>query len=380
MEEKPNIVPHDEMVFNFKTERRNGDATHVNPKSNHTAHDQITLIKQFLMGENDQPPPNSCHVNSTVRIDGGVVRDSPPPWSDYPGDASSFLSELSYQQDDRFSAPFPPCSPQNGMQPSFYTNGYDHVSPGKLPGQPNSLQRDGPQQMDSVNLIYPLIPDITKPSHPSMSNPFVNGAQRQDICDVHVQAGISDLNKVLQNGTESLPSYLRQEGTVIHSLKQRFDRSRNGFYHPNSGSQFPTVTQPPSQSYPACGFMGHASATEAPNQDPSMWFGPSNTVPLNHIPQVPQVEEVLSVDDLTPSLLVDPMVPYGDLENLHNGHPSESMYPDSVHPINRMHFNKSMGQNYQTPQNVKQKRVDDSENQRFQPGGNNSILKMMLTL
>ena len=375
VEEKPNILPPDQMVFNFKTEHRNGDATYLNPK--HSEHDHINLIKQFLMGEDNQPPPNSCRqLESPLQVDGGIIHDSPPPWADYPVDASSVLSELNFHQGNRSTAPYPPCPQQNGKQPSFHMNGYDQI-PGMIQGQANGGQCGGPQPLDSTNIMYPFLPDMSNHANTSMSNPYVNGVHTQDICDVHVQTSMNGLNQVLQNGTDFLPPYLRQEGTVIHSLQQRFGHNQNGFYHPKKEGNFTTATQLPNGNHHSYDFMGHASVTEITRQDPSMCFGPPNNTHLNHNPQVPQVEEVLSVDDLTPSLFTDPMVPYGNPENFHNGHLPQSMHSTGVYPPSEMHLSQSVGQSFQTPQQLQQK---SSAQNQFQPASNNSLLKRMLTL
>ena len=382
VDEKPNILSHGGITVNFKVERRNGDATHANSKRNHTEHDQINLIKQFLMGEDNQPPPSACQLGSTVRVDGGLIRDSPPPWANYPIDASSVIPELNFQQDNRSSAPCPPCPPQNGTQPSLHLNGYDHI-PDILQDRANGLHCARPQQLDSTNHIYPFLPDMSNHVNAPVPNPYANTVHNEDISDVLVQLGMNGINTTLQNGTDGLPPYLRQEGTVVHSLQQRFSHSPNGFYHPPKEGNFHTVPQPPTQNHHAYNIMGHASATDLPGQNTNLWFGSSNTPQSNPSAQLPQVDEVLSVDDLTPSLFVDPMVPYGNTESFHNtGHFSESMHPSNVnaYPPSDMHMNQPVGQNFQTPQNMQQKRVNNAGNKSLQPGTNNSILKRMLTL
>ena len=383
VEEKPNILSREGMVFNSKPERRNGSTPHVHTKSQHSAHDQINLIKQFLMGVNSQPPARACHSQTITRVDGGVIPDSPPPpaWSDYPGDPSSVLPELNFQQNDGLSAPYPPFPLQNGVNSSLFTNGYDHT-PGRLPVQPNGLScGGGTQQMDSTNLIYPSIPNIRDPTvNPSMSNPSVNGVDELDAFNLHVDAGIGDLHDILQDGPGNLSHYLQQEGTVFHSLKQRLNHGQNGLHHPQNEVLFPPVNQPFPASYPACDFLSNSSATGTPNQDPKLWFGASGTVPLNHgPPQVPQVPEAFNVDDLTPSLFVDPNVPFANQGNVPVCQPSQSMYSSDVSRTNGMHMSPRMAQKFQTPQNVQQGQ-SDSRNQSFNPGGNNSILKMMLTM
>lgn len=383
VEEKPNILSREGMVFNSKPERRNGSTPHVHTKSKHSAHDQINLIKQFLMGVNSQPPARACHLETITRVDGGVIPDSQPPpaWSDYPGDPSSVLPELNFQQNDGLSAPYPPFPPQNGVNSSLFTNGYDHT-PGRLPVQPNGLScGGGTQQMDSTNLIYPSIPNIRDPTvNPSMSNPSVNGVDELDAFNLHVDAGIGDLHDILQDGPGNLSHYLQQEGTVFHSLKQRLNHGQNGLHHPQNEVLFPPVNQSFPASYPACDFLSNSSATGTPNQDPKLWFGASGTVPLNHgPPQVPQVPEAFNVDDLTPSLFQDPNVPFANQGNVPVCQPSQSMYSSDVSRTNGMHMSPRMAQKFQTPQNVQQ-RQSDSRNQSFNPGGNNSILKMMLTM
>lgn len=375
VEEKPNILAHDGMVFNFKAEHRNGTTAHANPKPNHTAHDQINLIKQFLMGEDNHPPPNSCQHQSAVQVEGGLIRDSPLPWDDV--DASSVLSELKFQHDDRSSVPFPPYPPQNGIQPSLHVNGFDHI-PDILQGHASVSQPGKPQHPDTTNLIYPFLPDTSDHTNASMSSPHVNGMQEQDICSVHVEMGFNNLNQVLQNGTDCLPPYLRQEGTVVHSLQERLKHNQNGFYQPHKESNFPTVSQRATENNHTYDYMGLASATGLPGQDPNLWFGSSSAAQFNHSSQVHQAEDVLSVDDLTPSLFTGPAVPCGNPENFHNGH--FTVHPASVYPSSEKHLNQSAGQSFQSPQNVQQKQVNGSRSQNFQPGSNNSILKMMLTL
>lgn len=379
-DEKPNILSHDGMTVNCKIEHRNGDSTNVNSRRNHTAHDQINLIKQFLMGENNQPPPNSCQHGETVRIDGGIICDSPPPWADYPADPSSVLPDFNFHQDNRSGVPCPPCPPENGTQPSLHVNGFDHI-PDILPGRGNGLQCGRHPQVDPTNHIYPFLPDMSTHADPPVSNPYVNGVHNEDIGDVHVELAMNGINTTLQSGTDLLPPYLRQEGTVIHSLQQRLSHNGNGFCHSQKQSNYQTVNKPPTENHLGYDFMGHPSTTDLPRQDPSLWFRSSNTSQSNQNSQLPQVDEVISIDDLTPSLFADPMVPFGNPENPHSkAHFTGAMPPANVYPAGGMHLNQPVGQHFQTPPILHQKRDNEGASQSFQPSGNNSILKMMLTL
>lgn len=385
VDEKPNIVSRDGLIVNLKAEPINGDTSHAHSQRNHNAHDRINRIKQFLMGEDDRPPPNSCQLGGPVRIDGGFIRDSPVQWHNYPVDGSSVLPDLKFQQDDISSVLYPQCPPQqNGKQPLLTADGFDHI-PDILQGRGNGLQLGGSQQLDASNYIYPFLPDISNYSNATVLNPCSNKVNNHDTIDsdTNVYLAMNGFNKTPSSELDSLPGFLGPNGTANHVLQhqQRLIHGQNGFYpHPQRKGNYQTVTELPNQKYAAYDFLGHASATGISGQDPNLWHSATQSNPNTHHPRV---DDVIKVDDLTPTLFADPVVSYGNLESLHtNGRFVDSMHTQlsNVYTNSEMNMNHAVGQNVQTPQNLPQKRASENVSQNFQPGSNNSILKMMLSL
>lgn len=364
MEEKPTIS-HDGTVYNFKTEHRNGGTAHIDSKPNHSAFEQINLIKQFLMGGDTDSLPNIHQAENTVRINGGGIHDFAPPWADYPVETSPVLTEVNFQQDGRCPAPYPP---QNGMQSSFHTN--ECRVPGTLQGQVNTAQFGGSRQPDTINLIYPFPPDMNS------SNSYTNGVDKQDIPELLTSIGA--INKSLQNGSDFIPGFLLPEDNLHHSFQPRYQTNQNGLYHAEIEGGFSTVADAATENRHAHDFMVNASITGIPRQDTSLWLSSPNTAQFAQNMQVPQIEELLSVDELTPSLYVDHMAPYGNPGKFHNGHITESVHPANVFPTNGIHLNQSVGQSYQKQNFQKTAGSTESMDQTFQSDGS-SLLKMMLS-
>ena len=381
VEEKPNIA-RDGMIYGFKTERRNGDATRIESKQNPSAYEQINLIKQFLMGGDPNPPSNVHQSDNTVRINGGSLRDIPPLWANYPVETSPVLTEINFQQDDRASGLYPP---QNGMQSSFHAN--ECRVPGTSEGHVNLPQFGRPQQSDTDNLIYPFPPNMnghvnhSDPFPPNMnghvnhSDSFTNGVGMQDIPELPVS--IDSFNKPVQNGSDFIPAFSFQEGNLHYPFKQQYHTGKNGFSHTERAGGFSKVADCASTSHPVHDFKVNAGIPGVPRQDTTLWFSSPDNAQLTPDMNIPPIEDVLSVDDLTPSLCVEHMAPYRNPAKFQNGNIMDSVHTGNAFPPpNGIHMNQPMAQNVQkqnfqhTPANGKS--VD--------PTGGNSLLKMMLTL
>ena len=366
VEEKPSIA-QDGMIYTLKTERRGGDATRTKSKPNPSAYEQINLIKQFLMGGDPNPPSNVHQSDNTVRINGGSLHDIPPLFANYPAETSPGLSEINFQQDDRGSGLYPP---QNGMQSSFHGN--DGRVSGMSEGHANLPQYGIPQQPDTDNLIYPFPPNMN--GHLNPSNFFTNGVGRQDIPELPVS--IDSLHKPVQNGSDYIPAFPFQEGSLHHSFKPPYHTGQNGFSPAERAGGFSRVADCASTSHPAHDFNANAGVPGVPRQDTTLWFSSPDNAHLTPDVDIPPIEDVLSVDDLTPSLCVEHMAPYRNPTKFQNGNIMESAHTGNVFlPPNGIHMNQPMVQNIQkqsyqnTPANGKS--VD--------PKGGNSLLKMMLT-
>lgn len=369
VEEKPTIA-QDGTIYSFKTERRSGDAAHIGSKPNHSAYEQINLIKQFLMGGDPNPPSNVRQSDNTVRINGGSVPDIPPPWANYPVETSPVLTEINYQQDDRGSVLYPP---QNGMQSSYYAN--DCRVPGMSEGHANLPQFGRPQQPDTDNLIYPFPPNIN--GHVNPSNSFTNGVSRQDIPELPVS--IDSLNKSMQNGSDFTPAFPFPEGSLHHSFKPQYQTGQNGFNPAERAGGFSKVVDCATTNHPAHDFNVNAGVPGIPRQDTSLWFSSPDNAQLPQNVDVPPIE-VLSVDELTPSLCVDHMAAYRNAGKFQNGNIMESVHTANVcpPPPNGIHLNQPMVLNVQKQNFQNTHGNGKNVHQPFQSGGN-SLLKMMLT-
>lgn len=374
VEEKPNIA-QDGTVFNFKTEHRNGDTAHIDSKRNHSAYEQINLIKQFLMGADANPLSNVHQTDNTVRVNGETVHDIPPLWANYPAERSPVLTEISYQQDDRCQGTYPP---QNGMPSSFHAN--DCRVPGMAQGLANGPQFGRPQQPDTSTLIYPFPPDLN--GHVNPSNSFPNGVNRQDIPKQPLPVSIDSFNK-LQNGSEFIPAFPPPNGSLHHSFQPQYQNTQNGPYPAEREGGFSKVADSTTENHLTHDFIVNASVTGIPRQDTGLWFSSPDTAQLSQNVQIPPIEDVLSVDELTPSLCVEHMAPYRNSGKFHNGfhnaNITESLHPANVFPPNGIHLNQPMGQNFQKQNFQNTPGSAESVDQTFQSGGN-SLLKMMLTL
>ena len=364
VEEKPNIA-QDGTIYSFKTERRNGDASHIESKPNPSACEQINLIKQFLMGGDPNPPSNVYRSDNTTRINGGSLHDIPPLWSNYPVETSPVLAEINLQQDDRGSGLY---LPQNGMQSSFHAN--DCRVPGMSEGHANLSQFGRPQQRDTDNLMYPFSPNMN--GHLNPSNSFTNVVGRQDVPELPVS--IDSFNKPMQNGS-AFPSF--QEGNLHHSFTPQYHTGQNGFRPSEGAGGFSKVADCASTSYPVHDFKVNAGVPGVPRQDATLWFSSPDNAQLTQDVDIPPIEDVLSVDDLTPSLCVEHMAPYRNPAKLQNGNIMESVHTGNVFPPpNGIHMNQPMVQNVQK-QNFQN---SPANGKRLDPTGGNSLLKMMLTL
>lgn len=366
VEEKPNIA-QDGSIYGFKTERRSGDATRIESKPNPSACEQINLIKQFLMCGDPNPPSNVHQSDNTVRINGGSLHDIPPLWSNYPVETSPVLTEINFQQDDRGSGLYPP---QNGMQSSFHAN--DCRVPVMSEGHANLPQFGRPEQPDTDNLMYPFPTNMN--GHLNPSNSFTNGVGRQDIPELPVS--IDSFNKPMQNGSDFIPAFPFQDGSLRYPFKQQYHTGQNGFSPAERTGGFPKVADCASTSHLVHDFKVNAGVPGVPRQDTTLWFSSPDNGQLTPDVDIPPIEDVLSVDDLTPSLCVEHMAPYRNPAKFQNGNIMDSVHTGNVFPPpNGIHLNQPMGQNVQkqnfqnTPANGKS--VD--------PTGGNSLLKMMLT-
>lgn len=433
VEEKPNI--RNGLIVNLKTEPRNGDVTHAHSKPNHSAHDRINLIKQFLMGEDDRPPPNSCHVGGPVRIDGGVIRDSPLPWTDYPVDASSVFTQLNFQQGDRSSVFYPDFPPQqNGKQPLLHANGFDHI-PDILQGRANGFQNVVSQQADTDNYYFPFLQNASNQSNAAtVSNPYENKVNHPDVSGVNVHLGLNGFNKIVPSPPDCLPGFLCQNGTGNHSLNQHPAGQNGSYQQPQREGNYQTLTNLPSGNRPDYNFVehgnvtdlpeladvtgipglanvtgvaelvgvtgipglanvrgisghssvtglpGHANFNGTPGQNINVWQTSAQPNPNSH---VPQVDEVINVDDLTPTLFTDPQGLHENPQGFYsNGFSVNSVRETrtNVYDHSDISVNQQTGKNLQTAQKLQQKRADESASQNYQKTSSNSILKMMLSL
>ena len=364
VEEKPSVA-QDGTIYSFKTERRRGGASHIESKPNPSACEQINLIKQFLMGGDPSPPSNVYQSDNTSRINGGSNHDIHPLWSNYPVETSPVLTEITFQQDNRGPGLYPP---QNGMQSSFHAN--DYRVPGMSEGHANLSQFGKPRQPDTDTLMYPFPPNMN--GQLNLSNSFTNGVVRQDIPELPVS--INSLNKPMQNGS-AFPTF--QEGSLHHSFKPQYHTGQNGFSPAEGAGGFSKVADYPSTSYPVHDFKANASVPGMPRQDTTLWFSSSDNAQLSQDMDIPPIEDVLSVDDLTPSLCVEHMSPYRNPAKFQNGNIMESVHTGNVFsPPNGIHVNQPM------VQNIKKQNFQNSpaNGKSLDPTGGNSLLKMMLTL
>lgn len=376
-EEKPNIA-QDGRIYSFKTEHRNSASTRVDPKHNHSAHEQINLIKQFLMGGDANPLSNVHQSDNTVRANGKTLHGIPPLWASYPVERSSVLSEISYQQDDRCQVPYPP---QNGIQSSFHANDF-RVS-GMAQGISNGPQFGGSQQSDTNTAIYPFPPDMN--DHVNTSHFFTNGVNRQAIPELPVSI---DSFNTLPNGPGLIPAFPPPEGSLHHSFQPRYQTNQNGLTPAGSGG-FSNLADTTTGNHLTHDFID----TGTPRQDTSLWLSSPDTTHLPQSVQIPPIEEVLSVDELTPTLGVDHMAPYQHSGKFHNGFHNADI-TESVHPSfppNGIHLNQPVGQNFHKQSFQNTPGGAANVDQPFSSGGNslllppdgkggNSLLKMMLTL
>ena len=430
VEEKPNI--RNGVIVNLKTEPKKGEITHAHSKPNHSAHDRINLIKQFLMGEDDRPPPNSCHVRSPLRIDGGVIRDSPPPWTEYPVDGSSVFTELNYQQGDRSSMFYPDFPPQqNGKQPLLHANGFDHI-PDILQGRGNGFQNVESKQADTANFYYPFLQNASNQSNAAtLSNPYENKVNHPDVSGLNVHLGLNGFNKTTPTCP---PGFLGQNGTGNHSLNQRPAGQNGSYAQPQREGNYQTRPNLPSGNLPDYNFVEHANVTDLPEfadvtgmpgiandtsmpdladvtgvpglanvrgmprhlsvtgipghanfsapsgQNANMW---QTSAQSNPNPHVPQADEVINVDDLTPTLFTDPHGLHENPAGFHsNGFSMDSIRETqtNVYDHSDIIANQQMGNNVQAAQKLQLERADDKTGQNYQTTSSNSILKMMLSL
>ena len=370
VEEKPSIAQNG-TIYGFKTERRSSDASHIESKPNSSAYEQINLIKKFLMGGEPNPPSNARQSDNTPRINGGSLHDIPPLWANYPPETSSVLTEINFQPDDRGSSFYPP---QNGMQPSFHANGCR--VPGFSEGHANLPQFDRPQQPDTDNLIYPFPPNIN--GHPNPSNSFTNGIGRQDIPQLPIS--IDNLGKPTQNGSDFIPAFPFQEGNLHHPFNPQYRTGQNGFSPAEKAGGFSKVADIVSSNHPVHNFKVNAGVSGVPRQDTTLWFSSPDNAQLTQDVDIPPIEEVLSVDDLTPTLCVEHMVPYRNPANFQNSNNMESVHTGNVFPPpNGIHMNQSLVQKVQKHNFQNTHANDQNVDPAFQSGGN-SLLKMMLTL
>lgn len=430
VEEKPNI--RNGLIVNLKTEPKKGEITHAHSKPNPSAHDRINLIKQFLMGEDDRPPPNSCHVRGPLRIDGGVIRDSPPPWTEYPVDGSSVFTELNYQQGDRSSVFYPDFPPQqNGKQPLLHANGFDHI-PDILQGRGNGFQNVESKQADTANFYYPFLQNASNQSNAAtLSNLYENKVNHPDVSGVNLHLGLNGFNKTTPNCP---PGFLGQNGTGSHSLNQRPAGQNGSYAQPQREGNYQTRPNLPSGNLPDYNFVEHANVTDLPEfadvtgipgiasdtslpeladvtgvpglanvrgmpghlsvtgipghanfsapsgQNANMWQASAQSNPNPH---VPQADEVINVDDLTPTLFTDPHGLHENPAGFHSNGFSMDSIPETrtnVYDHSDMIVNQQMGNDLQAAQKLQLKRADENTGQNYQTTSSNSILKMMLSL
>ena len=368
VEEKPSIA-QDGTIFSFK--QRSGDASRVESKPNPSACEQINLIKQFLMRGDPNPPSNVHQSDNTVRMNGGSLHDIPPLWANYPVETSPVLTEINFQQDDRGSSLYPS---QNGIQSSFHVN--DCRVPGIPEGHADLLQFGRPQP-DIDNLIYPFPPNMN--GHLNPSNSLTNGIGRQDIPELPVS--IDSFNDPMPNGSDFIPAFPFQEGSLHHSFKPQCHTGQNGFRPAERAGGFSKVADIASSSHPAHDFKVNAGVAGVPRQDTTLWFSSPDNAQLTQDVDIPPIEEVLSVDDLTPSLCVEHMAPYRNPAKFQNGNIIESaVHTGNVFPPhNGIHMNQPMVQNAPKQNYHNTLANGKSVDPAFQSGGN-SLLKMMLTL
>ena len=121
----------------------------------------------------------------------------------------------------------------------------------------------------------------------------------------------------------------------------------------------------------------NAGVPGVPRQDTTLWFSSPDNAQLSQDMDIPPIEDVLSVDDLTPSLCVEHMAPYRNPAKFQNGNIVESVHTGNVYPPrNGIHVNQPMVQNIQK-QNFQN---SPANGKSLDPSGGNSLLKMMLTL
>lgn len=367
VEEKPNIA-QDGTIYSFKTERRIGDATRIESKPNPSAHEQINLIKQFLMGGDPTPLSNVHQSDNTVRINGESLHDIPPPWANYPVETSPVLTEINFQQDNRSSGLYPP---QNGMQSAFHAN--ERRVPGMSEGHANLPQFGRPQQPNTDNLMYPFPPNMN--GHVNPSNSYTNGVGMHDIPELPVT--IESFNKPMQNGSDFTPAFPFQEGSLHYPLKQQYHTGQNGFIPAERVGGFSKVADCASTGHPGHDFQVNTGIPGVPRQDTTLWFSSPDNVQLTPDVDIPPIEDVLSVDDLTPSLCVEHMAPYRNPAKFQNGNIMDSAHTGNAFPPpNGIHMNQPMAQNVQK-QNFQH---SPANGKSVDPTRGNSLLKMMLTL
>lgn len=369
VEEKPTIA-QDGRIYSFKTEHRNSTTTRIDPKHNHSAHEQINLIKQFLMGGDADPLSNVHQSDNTVRASGKTLHGIPPLWANYPVERSPVLTEISFQQDDRCQVPYPP---HNGIPSSFHAN--DFRVPGMSQGISNGPQIGRSQQSDTNTAIYPFPPDMN--DHVNTSHFFTNGVNRQDIPELPVS--VDSFNK-LQNGPGLNPAFPPPEGSLHHSFQPRYQANQNGLPPAGSGG-FSNLADITAANHLTYDFVVNGADTGTPRQDTSLWLSSPDTTQLPQSVQIPAIEEVLSVEELTPTLGVDHMAPYRHSGKFHNGfhntNTTESVHP--AFPPNGINGNQPVGQHFQKQGFQNTPRTAANVDQTF-PSGGNSLLKMMLTL
>lgn len=375
LEVKPNLA-HSGTGHNFKTENRN-DSTHVFSKRSKSAHEQIHRIKQFLMGEEANSLTHLPQADNTGYINGGSIHDVPDPWAGYPVDTSPVLPEVNFPDDDDECLVNYPQALQREMRPTYQPNEYTLSE--IVQGNVTSTQFVGTRQPDTDNLIYPFLPDTSSVSHGKPSNAFVNGMGKRDI---HlIPTTIDGLPPPLHNGQEFNPAFRSPEGTLPQSHPPRYQHNHNGLHLPQRGVGFNSVIgSTPANQY-SLDLMLNSNTSSVPRQDTSLWYSSPKTTNLaQNMP--PTIDDMPSVDELTPSLYANPtMAPYANPTQFHNGHISESVQPtNAFHPPNGMHLNQpgaNKGFQKQTFQNEPgdAKKADPN----LQQGGN-SLLRMMLTL
>lgn len=248
---------------------------------------------------------------------------------------------------------------------------------------------------------------------------------------MNLHLGLNGFNKTTPNCP---PGFLGQNGTGSHSLNQRPAGQNGSYAQPQREGNYQTRPNLPSGNLPDYNFVEHANVTDLPEfadvtgipgiasdtslpeladvtgvpglanvrgmpghlsvtgipghanfsapsgQNANMWQASAQSNPNPH---VPQADEVINVDDLTPTLFTDPHGLHENPAGFHSNGFSMDSIPETqtnVYDHSDMIVNQQMGNNLQAAQKLQLKRADENTGQNYQTTSSNSILKMMLSL